>query len=624
VNCSATDAAGNTANGSFDVTVVDTTAPSLSDTPSDISVEATSGTGEVVNYTDPTAADSVSPAAPIVSCVPASGSVFALGATVVTCSATDDAGNTGQSQFTVTVSDTTAPTLILPGDITEEATSSSGAAVSYAAGATDLVDGDLTPDCAPVSGSTFALGTQAVDCSVTDNAGNSATGSFNVTVEDTIPPALSGIPGNVTEEATGPSGATASWIAPSAWDLVDGSVDVECASGSGLGSGDTFSLGETTVTCSATDNAGNIGSDTFTVTVQDTTAPDLSLPADQAVEATGPSGAVASWIITATDIVDGAIIPECDATSGAMFPLGETTVNCSATDEAGNTSNGSFKIVVQDTTGPTVTAPDDQTAEATGPSGAAVSYTGESASDLVDGPMVPTCSPASGSTFALGATTVTCSATDNAGNTGNDTFTVTVNDTTGPVLSLPGNMTVPGTGASGALVNYSASAIDLVDGLVSILCTPASGSTFAFGTTTVNCSASDDSGNESTGSFTISVTYQLSGFYQPVDMDTALNPHVWNTVKNGSTVPLKWEVFAGTHEFTSTAIVSTLAKQVTCNGGAEDTIEVVATGGTSLRYDTTAGQFIYNWQTPKLAGRCYDVTVALNDGSSLTAHFKLK
>jgi AraC-like DNA-binding protein len=55
-----------------------------------------------------------------------------------------------------------------------------------------------------------------------------------------------------------------------------------------------------------------------------------------------------------------------------------------------------------------------------------------------------------------------------------------------------------------------------------------------------------------------------------------------------------------------------------------DDIELVATGGTSLRYDTTGGQFIYNWQTPKKAGSCYLVTVSMIDGSSLSAHFKLK
>jgi len=111
----------------------------------------------------------------------------------------------------------------------------------------------------------------------------------------------------------------------------------------------------------------------------------------------------------------------------------------------------------------------------------------------------------------------------------------------------------------------------------------------------------------------------FKGFFQPVDMNGVLN-----TVKNGSTVPLKFEVFKGTTELTDTSIVSALSKQITCGTGAVDDIEVVATGNTSLRYDTTAGQFVYNWKTPSVAGNCYSVTMTAKDGSTITAFFKLK
>jgi hypothetical protein len=51
---------------------------------------------------------------------------------------------------------------------------------------------------------------------------------------------------------------------------------------------------------------------------------------------------------------------------------------------------------------------------------------------------------------------------------------------------------------------------------------------------------------------------------------------------------------------------------------------MVTTGGTSLRYDSTGGQFIYNWQTPKKPNTCYNVTMTATDGSTLTAYFKLR
>lgn len=112
------------------------------------------------------------------------------------------------------------------------------------------------------------------------------------------------------------------------------------------------------------------------------------------------------------------------------------------------------------------------------------------------------------------------------------------------------------------------------------------------------------------------------GFYQPVDM----GEDVWNTVKGGSTVPLKFEVFAGPTELTDTAVVDSFTVEgVGCpvTGFVADDI-VTTTGDTSLRYDATVGQFIQNWQTPKKSGVCYKVTMTTDDGASISAKFKLK
>ena len=120
--------------------------------------------------------------------------------------------------------------------------------------------------------------------------------------------------------------------------------------------------------------------------------------------------------------------------------------------------------------------------------------------------------------------------------------------------------------------------------------------------------------------------WTTGGFYQPIDMNDTVN-----TVKNGSTVPVKFELFSGTTELTSTsAVTSILARPMSCGaltGDPEDPIETLATGGTSLRYDATAGQFIYNWTTPKGAkevGKCYSLTMTAADSSTITAYFKLK
>jgi hypothetical protein len=467
----------------------------------------------------------------------------------------------------------------------------------------------------------LSAGTTNVSLSlVSENADgtfNLAPASFTVNVN---PPANTAptlnLPGNLTAGATSNAGAVVNYSV-SATDAQD---DPDPIPSCLPASGSTFPLGTTTVNCSVTDSGGLSASGSFTVTVQDTTAPTVTVPANITAEATGPSGAAASFTASANDLVDGSITPSCSPASGSTFVLGNTTVTCSATDAAGNTGSASFTVTVRDTTAPAVTVPANMTIEATGPSGAVATFTA-SASDLVSGPLAATCSPATGSTFPLGTTAVNCSATDAAGNTGSASFSVSVVDTTPPTLALPSNMTVSATSAAGAVVTFSASATDIVDGAVAVICTPASGSTFAPGTTTVNCSATDAAGNTASGSFTVSVKFQLLGFYNPVDMGG-----VYNTVKGGSTVPLKFEVFAGSTELTSTSVIQSFVQtKIACDGTAPlDDIEITSTGGTSLRYDTTGGQFIQNWQTPRQPGSCYRVTMTTQDGSFLQAFFKLK
>ncbi|MCX6060617.1 MAG: HYR domain-containing protein [Chloroflexi bacterium] len=176
------------------------------------------------------------------------------------------------------------------------------------------------------------------------------------------------------------------------------------------------------------------------------------------------------------------------------------------TDNAGNISNtASVNNINIDKTQPVIVVPANITNEATGASGATVNYT-TTVSDNLDGGITVSCSPASGSTFAIGTTTVTCSTTDSADNTDSGSFTVTVEDTTSPIITVPANITKEATGSTGALVTFTASASDIVDGALTTTCSPASGLTFAIGTTTVTCSASDSAGNTSSSTFNIQIT----------------------------------------------------------------------------------------------------------------------
>ena len=381
------------------------------------------------------------------------------------------------------------------------------------------------------------------------------------------------------------------------------------------------------ISVSASDTTGSYNTNPaeFTLTVKpaaDTTAPVLSLPDDITEEATGADGAEVTFTATAEDAVDGSVDVTCTPASGSTFPLGTTQVDCSATDNAGNEATGSFSITIQDKTAPTLELPADITEEATSASGADVTYTA-SANDNIDGPVAIECTPASGSTFPLGTTQVDCSATDNAGNQATGSFNVIVQDTTKPVIQVTSTISNGQEFYFGDVPSApTCSATDTASGVNSDGC-KVSGYSTAVGSRTLIFTATDNAGNTATQQITYKVlAWTIKGFYQPVDMNGVLN-----TVKGGSTVPLKFEVFKGGTELTDTSAIKTplTAKKVNCDSGTTlDEIETVASGSTALRYDSTAGQFIYNWQTPKQPNACYDVTVGTQDGSSIVGEFRLR
>jgi hypothetical protein len=240
--------------------------------------------------------------------------------------------------------------------------------------------------------------------------------------------------------------------------------------------------------------------------VADRTAPVFGTFVNVTAEATSAAGATVTYPSpSATDVIDASVTISCVKPSGSTFALGISTVTCTATDDSGNVANGAFTVTVGDGTAPVFGAVANVIAEATSAAGAAVTYTKPSATDAVGATV--SCSPASGSTFALGIATVTCTATDAALNSATTTLTVTVRDTIAPTLTVPANITKPPTGSSGAIVTYTATATDVADTTPTVSCTPASGSTFAVGTTTVSCTAKDDSNNTSAvKTFTVTVT----------------------------------------------------------------------------------------------------------------------
>ncbi len=496
VTFTATDADSNQGTCAFTVKVEDTTAPEIS--ASDLYVEATSMDGAVVEWAAPVVTDAVTQGL-VATCALASGDLFGLGLHDITCTATDEAGNTRTLTFFVTVGDATPPSLTTPDLLTLEATGPGGAVGTYSASATDIVDGALTPTCAPASDSTFPLGMTTVTCEASDASGNKGAKSFSVVVGDTVGPVIRTADDRMVE-AAGASGSVVTFDDAAATDVVSGQVSVTCDHQSG----NVFPLGETIVTCSASDVVGNPSQKSFTITVRDMTAPSYTTPGDLIVEAGDATGALVTWThFFATDLVDGVVAVTCDARSGDRFPLGVTTVACASTDAAGNTNSQTFTIRVADTTAPAITCPESQLLEAVGPGGSTAFYSA-TATDAVSTPTVEL-SSASGSLFALGATAVTATATDAAGNAASCQFSIMVVDTTQPVVTCPETVVGEATGSAGATVTFAAPEASDAVSTVTVAAVPQSGSAFALGETPVVVTATDGSGNAAICSFTVRV-----------------------------------------------------------------------------------------------------------------------
>ena len=175
--------------------------------------------------------------------------------------------------------------------------------------------------------------------------------------------------------------------------------------------------------------------------MKDTEAPKIAtLPNLTQGSDLGKCGAVVSYGLPAATDNCGVVSVVNNPPSGSMFPVGTTTVISTATDKAGNQTSSSFTVTVKDTEAPKITCPLDITVEFANENGAVVTYAAPVVTDNCPGATFTT-SPASGTVFPIGLTTVTCVATDKAGNKTSCTFTVRVLGANGTKLNVLAEMT---------------------------------------------------------------------------------------------------------------------------------------------------------------------------------------
>jgi len=312
-------------------------------------------------------------------------------------------------------------------------------------------------------------------------------------------------------------------------------------------------------------------------------------------------------------------------------------------DVGSNTAGTFFYVVDRDNfrvqkfsttaTAPTANAGADQTVECAGAttavnldgsastagSGTINSYSwAEGATPLGTGAMLTVNLP-------VGTHTITLTVTDTGGGSDSDEVVITVQDTLAPNISCPADVVVNlplNSTATSMVVNYpTVTATDACSSSVTVNSTPASGSVFPVGTTTVNATADDGAGHTSTCSFTVTVQYNFAGFFPPVANLPALN-----IVQAGRGVPVKFSL-SGNKGLGIFAAGSPSSGPIVCNSSDPATVleETVTAGGSSLSYDPIADIYNYIWKTDQAwAGTCRQLVVQLNDGTTHRANFKFK
>ena len=153
---------------------------------------------------------------------------------------------------------------------------------------------------------------------------------------------------------------------------------------------------------------------------------------------------------------------------------------------------------------------------------------------------------------------------------------------------------------------------DLVDGTVSVTCTPASGASFPLGKTTVTCTATDAHGNTATASFQVWVQYSISS----LTLDSS--------AKAGNTFPIKFTLTGASAGITNAVASLSYAKLTGGVPGPSTPATSTSAPTSSNLFRYSGGQYIFNWNTKNLAVGTYRLTVDFGDGVTHQADVTLR
>ncbi|MFW3585769.1 putative Ig domain-containing protein [Staphylococcus caprae] len=469
------------------------------------------------------------------------------GKEIISITSTDKGSNVSPA-ITITVTDTTPPTVTAINDKTQEVNSvlnnininasdnSGDTVINTVSGLPSGVTFNASTNT--ISGTPTKVGSYPITVTSKDTNGNTTTTTFTIKVVDTTPPVVKTIVDQTKEvntsidsikiEATDNSGLAVS-------NTVSGLPNgVSFDSNTNTISGTPTKVGSYLITVTTTDAEGNKTETNFTIKVVDTTKPTVTSIEDQSKEVNTP---IDSITIEATDNSGQAVtnkvsgLPEgvsfdsaTNTISGTPTKVGSYPIMVTTTDESGNETTTSFTIKVVDTTKPTVTSIEDQTKEVNTPIDSitieATDNSGQAVTNKVSGlpegvSFDSATNTISGTPTKVGSYPIVVTTTDESGNETTTKFTIQVVDTIKPTVTSIKDQTkevntsidpikIEATDNSGQAVTNKVSGLPEGVSFDSETNT-ISGTPTKVGSYPIVVTTTDASGNETTTSFTIKV-----------------------------------------------------------------------------------------------------------------------
>ena len=484
----ATDDCGNSATAQQVITVEDTTAPEFTFVPADYTVECS----DDMPMEDAAATDNCGTVDVTVMSETTAGDCPGHYTITRTFTATDDCGNQSEAIQTITVEDTTAPELSIPADYTVEC--SDDIAYDEASATDNCGEADIAEVTETIAGDCTGNYTITRAFTATDECGNSTTATQTITVQDTTSPEFTFVPADYTVECSDDMPMEDA-MASDNCGTTDLSVAAETTPGDCAGH---YTI---TRTFTAVDDCGNSSQAVQTITVVDTTAPEISGVSEVLIACEAYD--VAEGFASATDNCGDVSLTweDAQASGGCVLPIGQFVRVYTATDDCGNSSTFEQILTLTDDVAPVFDfVPADYTIECDQP----VVYEAATAVDNCSGAEVTVEEEILPGDCPQNYTIQrTFTATDNCDNASEAVQLITVQDTTAPELSIPADYTVE---CSDDIVYDEASATDNC-GLVSldeVMETMAGDCTGNY-TITRAFTATDECGNSTTLTQTITV-----------------------------------------------------------------------------------------------------------------------